>query len=130
MWRRELTRLVLALNWCLAGWACGMVVYGHGREWHSDCLQVAYDDMVAEGVKYPHDRAHSDEWYRRGYAVRARLAPLERFCYFGWVLAMFGGAGTAIGLMIAFPKPVAAGGGKHNELSSGLPGQVTESPQT
>jgi hypothetical protein len=104
VWRRELTRWILAINWCIAGLACGMVVYGHNYIWGSICRRVAFDEMMAEGVRYPSDNEHWPEWYRRGDQVHAKFTAVDRMGFYGWVIAMCGASGTATGLMIAFPK--------------------------
>lgn len=101
---RIVLRLLIALNWTVAGIASSFVVYGHPHIWRSICLDVASREMIAEGVTNPGDADHWPEWYRRGDVVRGQLTGLERIGYFGWLLAMCGGAVTAVGLMAIFPK--------------------------
>jgi hypothetical protein len=106
MWRRELIRVILALNWCMAGVSFGQWVWGHNHIFRGTCLRVAYDQMRAEGVEYPSDNEHWPEWYRRSDELRTKLAAADRVGDFGWLLGTIGFTATAVGLMIAFPKPL------------------------
>ena len=105
MARREIIRLVLAINWCLAAIACNMALHGHASIWRSICLKLAAEDMQKEGIEDPYSNELTQERYSRGEELRRRLNTLENVGEWGWKLAMFGFAGTAIGLMIGFPKP-------------------------
>jgi hypothetical protein len=117
MWRMAILRCLIALGWTIAGLSSAQVVYGHPHVWRSICLNVARDEMRAEGVEDPGAATHWPEWYRRGDVVRDRLAGLERVGYIGWLLAMCGGAVTAVGLMVVFPG-VAAAQQRHAEPSA------------
>lgn len=102
---RIVLRLLIALNWTVAGLSSVQVV-SHPRLWHSVCLEVTYREMVAEGVDSPSDNDHYPEWYRRGDVERGRLSRLEQVGYYGWLAAMCVGAISAVGLMAVFPKKV------------------------
>ena len=104
MWRREMIRVILALNWCLAGIAFANAIYAHDNRWYSFCLHIADEDMRAAGIQLEGEN-HWRERYRRGDEIRARFNEMKTWGRVGWILATIATVGTAIGLMIAFPQP-------------------------
>ncbi len=108
MWRLVILRCLIALSWTIAGLSFGQVIYGFPHVWHSSCLNVAKEQMLAEGVDDVGGAEHWQEWYRRGDVVKSQLFAARRSGELSWLFAMCCGATTAVGLMIVFPGIAAA----------------------
>lgn len=110
MWRREVIRWVLALNWCVAGLSLGFGLYPHFGEWW-----LTSEDLVLAERGKPGRRDPAFEWepmseqQREAYMARAGhyrqiTEPLYRSGRNGWLFVCGTSAVTAVLLIIAFPK--------------------------
>lgn len=104
MWRREVIRLVLACNWCVAGLAFGMAIYGHAHLWGSNCWRMAGEDIPFPEDEKADARGLEDARYERMNQYRQRTNWVGDSGQRGWWLACGASLGTAVLLMIAFPK--------------------------
>lgn len=106
MWRREVIRLVLAANWCVAGLSIGLGLYPHFCEWYFTSHEMARiergDPPTTENERPTHDEAREGE-------LRQQTERLYHSGQTGWWLACGASLGTAVLLMIAFPKKPTAG---------------------
>lgn len=103
MWRREVIRLVLAANWIVFALSCNMV-FGHSYLFSHICRKMAWED-----IPYPTDekadvRPVEQAQEERSIQYRHRMMPLFESGQRGWWFAAFASLGTAVLLMIAFPK--------------------------
>lgn len=103
MWRREVIRLVLAANWIVFAIACNMFI-AHGYLQGMNCRQMAREDFP-----YPEDqkadvRQVEEAQEERNRQYRHRTQQVFEFGRSGWSVACGVSLGTAVLLMIAFPK--------------------------
>jgi hypothetical protein len=104
MWRREVIRLVLAANWCVAGLSFGMVAHGAPQQWGYTAHDLALEERREKGIAYPESTAEWKEVAPVEQKYQARTANLHHNGLTGWLMACGASLGTAVLLMIAFPK--------------------------
>ena len=102
MWRRELIRIVLAGNWIVFAVSCGMAVHGHNSAWTYASQELAVGEIEDRGDKL--EDATREEIQRRMAVLGPRTEPLRKSGESGWGLACLASLGTAVLLMVAFPK--------------------------
>jgi hypothetical protein len=103
MWRLTLLRTLIALNWMIAGISLSFVAINHTSAWGRVCAKLEVEDEDAGNTPGRTDQPSGSYETRPGAVLRGRLVALERLSQIGWQFAMWGGAATAISLMIVFP---------------------------
>lgn len=101
MWRREVIRLVLAANWIVFAISCNGA-FGHGHAWKLTGYQLLRAERglpPAQGVMW---WVEEDRPQVEGYQAHTEV--LYRSGQTGWRIACGASFGTAVLLMIAFPK--------------------------
>lgn len=102
---RTVLRLLIALNWSVAGCAGGQVIYGHHHLCGSVCHDLAREDIARQ---HPELEIGTDEYYRRKEPLVddywRRTAMMVRSGQIGGVMATALGTVTALGLMAVFPR--------------------------
>ncbi len=109
MWRREVIRLVLALNWCVFGWSCGMALYGHPHIWGMNSWRMAEEDVPLPDDGKADTRDVYEARLTRRLEYDRRTNWVGESGQRGWWLGCGASLGTAVLLMIAFPKKQTAG---------------------
>lgn len=104
MWRREMIRLVLACNWIVAGFSFMCAVYGHGHLWGMNCGRMAQEDIPYLEDEKADVRGIEDAQSKRRDEYKQRTNWVGESGQRGWWVACLTSAGTAVLLMIAFPK--------------------------
>ena len=104
MWRRELIRLVLASNWIVFAISCGAALYGHAHLWGSNCWRMAEEDIPFPEDEKADSRAIEEAQLARQTQYMRRTNWVGESGQRGWWLACGASLGTAVLLMIAFPK--------------------------
>lgn len=106
---RVVLRLLIALNWTVAGFSCYQLIYGHDYNWWSACIDLAREDMRQQ---HP-DLVFGEQEYNQrevqlAHAYHRRTEPIAQRGFLGWVVMMGVGTVTAIALIAVFrrlPKP-------------------------
>ena len=104
MWRREVIRFVLAANWIVFGWSFGMVAHGFPQQWGYTAHALALEERNEKGIAYPETAAEWKQFAPVEQKYQERTASLYYYGLTGWILACGASFGTAVLLMIAFPK--------------------------
>lgn len=102
---RTVLRLLIALNWTVAGCSSGQVIYGHRHLCASICYDLAREDLAHQ---HPELKFGTNEYFEREDPLvddyLRRTEKMIRSGQIGWVLATALGTVTALGLMMVFPK--------------------------
>jgi hypothetical protein len=104
MWRRELIRLVLAANWIVFAIASNGAIYGHAHLWGSNCWRMAEEDIPFPDGEQEDTEAIREAQFERRTLYMARTKWVGDSGQFGWWMVWGASLGTAVLLMIAFPK--------------------------
>ena len=103
MWRREVIRLVLACNWIVFALSCGAAVHGHGVIWRGTSHRLVGEEKAERGED-PWSDPMAEADVQRAEQYRGRTEMLYLSGGNGWWVACGASFGTAVLLMIAFPK--------------------------
>ena len=103
MWRREVIRVVLAANWIVFAIASNMLI-AHGYLQGMNCRQMAREDIPFPEDEKADVRLVEEAQEERNRQYRLRTQPVFEFGQRGWFVACGASLGTAVLLMIAFPK--------------------------
>ena len=104
MWRREVIRLVLAANWIVFAISCGGALYGHDHLWGVNCWRMAEQDIPYPEGEKADTRAVEESRSERRMQYMGRTNLVGESGQRGWWIACGASLGTAVLLMIAFPK--------------------------
>ncbi|MEO2089834.1 MAG: hypothetical protein ABGY75_10110 [Gemmataceae bacterium] len=104
---RTVLRLLIALNWSIAGCAGGQVIYGHHHLCGGICYDLAREDLARQHPELTqkfgtHEYREKEEPLVDDY--RRRTEMMVRSGQIGWVMTTALGTVTALGLMAVFPK--------------------------
>ena len=92
---------MLAANWIMAGIAFSFWVYTVGNFSHGSYMNMVREEYRLQGKELIYD----DDFHERYWAKRKQYQQFESMARIPWGFMTLVCSGTAIGLMIGFPKP-------------------------
>ena len=105
MWRGRVIRVAIALNWCVAALSWGMAVHLHNVALKMTVQRLAFVEREDRGEQAEgRDEAEWEVIYARREVYKQRTEKVYNNGLTGWWVACGASLGTAVLLMVAFPK--------------------------